>query len=317
MNPRVLIVVAIAGLPGVLHADHTDFVVINAAASKAYTQRKFVNGVAQPESYVFYEGKYFGGLTRDLSMVHTSFMDIAKVLAPNLAKQNYLPTKDIKAADLLIVVNWGTTVTDDTGKKSDPNTAFDLTDAFQAVQAYNAFEGGKGGMGSGGPTSGDSPSMTSADQALGELTQDLMQNQAKAMSAQKFAESNAALLGYTAAMHKEMAGQWASANGLSSEAESHLADLDEDRYFVILLAYDFKKIRNYGNAGASSTQPVWSVRMNIRADGNNFTEALPAMSKVAADYFGKQLDDLMSAQTRVGKNSRVEIGPVKVLDVAK
>jgi hypothetical protein len=315
MKAGFLALVGLALLPGVLRADHTDFVVINAMASKAYTERKFVNGAAQPESYVFYQGKYFGGLTRDPSMVHTTFMDIAKVLAPNLAKQNYLPTKNVKAADLLIVVDWGTTVTDDTGKKSNPNSSFDLTDAYQAVRAYNAFVAGGGGMGTAAPTSGDSPTLGSADQALDELTMDLMQNQAKAMSAQKFAEANAELLGYTAAMNKQMAVQWASVNGLNSEAESHLADLDEDRYFVILMAYDFQKIRKAGNTNGS--HPLWSVRMNIRADGNNFTEALPAMSKVAADYFGKQLDDLMSAQTKVGKNSRVEIGPVKVLDVAK
>jgi hypothetical protein len=57
--------------------------------------------------------------------------------------------------------------------------------------------------------------------------------------------------------------------------------------------------------------------MNIRADGNNFTEALPAMSLAAAEYFGKQEDDLKTQQTVVGTNGRVEIGPVKVLDVLK
>jgi len=57
--------------------------------------------------------------------------------------------------------------------------------------------------------------------------------------------------------------------------------------------------------------------MNIRANGNNFVEALPAMSSVASNYFGRQFDDLKTKEVDVGRNSRVEIGPVKVLDDMK
>jgi hypothetical protein len=343
-----LIATGLILLPAALHADHSDFVVVSATASKAYTQTKFVNGVPKPETYVFYEGKYFGGLTRDPSIAHTKFMDIAKVLAPNLAKQNYLPTKNTKAADLLIVVNWGTTVTDETAKKSDPNTSFALTDAIQAVAAYNSMVGA--GAAPNVAASGDSPYLGSAGQALDQLTFDLGQNQASAMSAHSFAESNAKLLGYTNALNKEMATQWASANGLNSEAESHLADLGEERYFVVLLAYDYQKILSDGKvvsaqpgmsaggsvrgqlnslgSGMTSAQfthddvtpsqpkPVWEVRINIRADGNNFVEALPAMSKVAADFFGKQEDNLKTEETNVGKYW-VEVGPVKVISTGE
>jgi hypothetical protein len=294
-------------LPCGLHADHADFVVVSATASKNYTQRKFVNGSPKPESYVFFEGKYFNGDVNDPSIDHASFMDIAKVLAPNLAKQNFFPTRDAKSADLLIVVNWGTTITD-YGGKNDMETQDLLKDAQSAA------------------ASGD----------INELTFDLMQNQTQAASAQKFAEFNAGLLGYTTALTKEMSMQWASPDGLNAEAESHLSDLIEQRYFVILLAYDYQKILSDGKAadaqmniprgrhslGAvrddpTQPRPVWEVRMNITARGNNFVEALPAMSKVAADYFGKQFDDLKTEETDVGKNASVEIGPVKTLEIIK
>jgi hypothetical protein len=312
MKRGTILLAGLALLPAGLRASHADFVVINATASKAYTQRKFVNGAPQPETYVFYQGKYFGGVVRDNSIAHASFLDIAKVLAPSLTKQNYRPTRDAKAADLLIVVNWGTTVTD-YGGKNDMETQFYLTQELSDAR------------------SGD----------INALNSDLNLDQANATSALKFAESNADLLGYTKTLAREEQGQWASPDGLNSKAESHLADLIEQRYFVILLAYDYQKILRDGKAAQEAqftpasggrirgqapvqaptpaTQPVplWSVRMNIRADGNNFTEALPAMSQVAADYFGKQLDDLKSEQTVVGKNASVEIGPVKVLDVVK
>jgi hypothetical protein len=313
MKSGILLVAVVALLPPAMHADHTDFVVVNATASKAYTQQKFVNGVPKPETYVFYEGKYFGGVTKDSTVAHASFMDIAKVLAPNLVKQNYYPTRDVQGADLLIVVNWGTTITD-FGGKSDPETQFQLQQEQSDIQAYNS-----------GGTSDPS-----------QITMDLMVDQGNAMSAQKYAEYNAGLLGYTNSLNKEMSMQWASPDGLNAEAESHMSDLIEERYFVILMAYDYQKILRDGRASdvqlgggkmhvqsaredvtVTQPRPVWSVRMNIRADGNNFTEALPAMSKVAANYFGKQLDDLRTEETDVGSNANVEIGPVKVTDGPK
>jgi hypothetical protein len=64
-------------------------------------------------------------------------------------------------------------------------------------------------------------------------------------------------------------------------------------------------------------KPLWSVRINIRATGNNFAEALPAMSRVASNYFGKQVDGLKAEETPVGRNAEVQIGDVKVLAVDK
>jgi hypothetical protein len=310
MKSGILLLAGLALLPSALRASHSDFVVINATASKAYTQQKFVNGVPKAETYVFYEGKFFGGIVRDPSISHATFLDIAKVLAPSLAKQNYLPTRNAKAADLLIVVNWGTTITD-FGGKNDPETQFYLQQEQADANSGN----------------------------INNLNSDLTLDQANATSALKFAESNADLLGYTNALNKEEKFQWASPDGLNAEAESHLSDLIEQRYFVILLAYDYQKILRDGQAMPASLagggrvrgqsqmpapppdvtqpKPIWSLRMNIRADGNNFTEALPAMSQVAAAYFGKQLDDLKSEQTVVGKNARVEVGPVKVTDGPK
>jgi len=313
MKSGILLLAGLALLPAGLRAGHTDFVVINATASKAYTQQKFLNGVPQPQTYVFYEGKYFSSTTNDTSIAHANFMDIAKILAPNLAKQNFIPTRDYKAANLLIVVNWGTTVTDYGGKNS-----IETQYQFQTEMAD--------------ARSGD----------INALNSDLELDQANATSAHQYAMSNADLLGYTTSLNKEMATQWASPDGLNAEAESHMSDLIEERYFVILLAYDYQKLQADAKAAAeaalsaptsgggrkslSSTRqdaaapqpkPVWEVRMNIRADGNNFAEALPAMSKIAADYFGKQEDDLKSQQTVVGKNGRVEIGPLKIMNVAK
>jgi hypothetical protein len=311
MKSKLLLLAAAAIGPCVARADHIDFVIVNASASKDYTERKFANGVPQPETYVFYEGKYFDGDTRDPSIDHASFMDIAKVLAPNLAKQNYFPTRDAKSANLLIVVNWGTTITDQTGKKSDPETQFELKNEYSDVQNYNTAIAGYQDNAAGAVDKGAYSLLPDPN----NVTMDLQTDQANATSAQKYAEFNASLLGYSHTLSKEMAVQWASSNGLNAAAESHLSDLNEERYFVILLVYDYQKILR--GEVASQPKPLWSVRINIRATGNNFTEALPAMSRVAANYFGKQVDDLKTEQTDVGRNTDVEIGDVRVLSVDK
>jgi hypothetical protein len=304
---RSWLFIAAAWLPLAGCASHPDFVVVKANASDTYTFQKQADGSAKPESYVFYRGKFFSGDTRDASMAHTSFADIAKVLAPSLARDGYFPAKDLTTADLLIVVNWGTTSIDD-GGKSDPETVFlfnremaDVRDYNAAVVAYTANQG---------------PGAAAPHPDSGNVTSDLIFDQSNAISAETFAESNASLLGYSDALGTEMRAQWASPNGLGAEAESHLADLDEERYFVILLAYDFQKLRRDGREGNRQPEPVWSVRMNVRANGNNFAEALPAMSRVAADYLGKQ-DDLKSVPADIGENANVEVGLVKTLDVAK
>ena len=65
----------------------------------------------KPESYVFLEGVFFKGFINDSSLQDTEFIDIARGLAPHLAKQDYWPAQSKENCDLLLVVNWGTTST--------------------------------------------------------------------------------------------------------------------------------------------------------------------------------------------------------------
>ncbi len=300
--------------PLALRADHEDFVIINATANKAYTEHKFANGSPRAESYVLYQGKFFGGMTHDPSIDHETFMAIAKTLAPDLARQNYLPTRDARAADLLIVVNWGTTMNDPMNDKSNTQYQFELKDLYSSIGAYNA------GMSS---TAGG----TAGIAAISNMNINLSNADTEAISQQSELNRNARLLGYTDALAKEGKMDWATPSGISQSEASHIQDLIDERYFVILLAYDYQKIqRDHAARGgkqlASATKPdqprpVWSVRMNIRADGNNFTEALPAMSHQAADYFGKQMDDLVDRQTAVGSQSHVDVGAPTVIKYGK
>src|ERR1017187_1369044 len=68
-------------------AERVDSVAVLAGADQGYVRQKFGANGANPtaESYVFAQGSNFGGLIRDSSVEHAQFMDIARVLAPDLA----------------------------------------------------------------------------------------------------------------------------------------------------------------------------------------------------------------------------------------
>jgi hypothetical protein len=289
LNPKTYLLAA-ALLPVGLHADHSDFVVISASASKTYTRQQAANGLPQRQTYALFQGKFFDGQTRDPSVDHATFAAIAKILAPDLAKQNYLPAAAAPAADLLIVVSWGTTATDPTLDKN-----------FQSITAVPG--------------------------------NDSYMADALANSLQTPMTYNSRLLGYDSALQQEGKMNWSTPSGMNDIEESHLSQLIDERYVVVLLAYDYQKMQRENSAylaqrGAASPRearqlarpqprPVWSVRMNIRAAGNNFEEALPAMSQAAAGYFGKQVDDLIDLPTAVGSHAHVEVGPTQVMGPAK
>jgi hypothetical protein len=300
MKGPLLLLAAASLLASGLRADHEDFVVISATASPAYTQRKFAGGSPRPESYVIFQGQYFGGGTRDPSLEHATFDSVIRTLGPDLARQNYLPLRNARftAADLLIVVNWGTTVVDPMNEKTNMEVQSRLSGLIRSIGSFN-----KGGSSS-------------------DLNAQLAMSDASQQAQESGIAYNTRLLGYGAALQKESRMAWATPSGMDAMEEAHLSELIDERYFVILMAYDFQRMQRAKAARdphqrPPQPKPVWIVRMNIRAAGNNFTQALPAMSQAASSYFGKQEDDLVSAQTAVGVHSRVEVGEPKVINILK
>lgn len=85
-------------------------VYVHSDASQEYIANR---SAENPESYYFFEGMYFGGRIRDKSLRNTEFIEIARGLAPHLAKQDYWPAQSKETCDLLLVVSWGTTSVDD------------------------------------------------------------------------------------------------------------------------------------------------------------------------------------------------------------
>lgn len=257
-------------------------VAASATAGSDYMRGKDGKGQLVPESYVFAEGRFFGGTTHDSSLNRMTFPEITRTLAVSLAKQNYFPALNIESARLLIMVHWGTTEI-----YEDPMRDINLQAAQEALTAFNAAQE-SGGM-------ADASALNLATSQLNMAQQGVQQS----------INRNAVLLGYARSLEKERRAM------STTNAEITMSnELNEERYFVILMAYD-----NQARLKERKSKPLWITRLSVRSPGNNFTEALPALAKVGADIFGQQHDDLVRVRTPLRRGS-VTIGELEVLGAA-
>jgi hypothetical protein len=255
-------------LPPLLRAERSDPVAVYAAAEGQYEKNKFGDNGAKPrvETYVFAVGRHFGGLLRDASHEGAEFADITRVLARDLSRQGYSPAHEAKAADLLIVVHWGaTTVEENAGTAQS-----DLDRTNRDADAHNT-DFAKTGFGE-----------------IGSVYADLEAQKADAPVATNSVAFNALLLGYTCALRKEEYRSLGVPSGMTYEDRVLRDDLLEERYFVILMAYDLHAMKQ-----GTRARPAWSIHFSTPAAGHSFETALPAMSQVAAKFFGRQLDGLI------------------------
>jgi len=131
---RSLLLLGLAAvLPVRLWAAAEASIAASATAGSDYVRPTDEKGALRPESYIFAEGKYFSGVTRDGSLERMTFTNITKTLAVSLAKQNYFPAADASSAQLVIMVHWGTT-----DIYEDPQRDLNQQALNEATAAYNA-----------------------------------------------------------------------------------------------------------------------------------------------------------------------------------
>jgi hypothetical protein len=95
----------------------------------------------------------------------------------------------------------------------------------------------------------------------------------------------------------------ATARGL--EKNDQVAEIEENRYFVVLMAYDFQLMWKQ-----KKHKLLWETRFSIDQRHNAFDKALPFLARYAAQYFGRATDGILRTQVQ---NGRVDIGDVKWL----
>lgn len=278
----LMIGVCVAGLSGPLPGRAAGDEVITTVYSTAfngYVRTKAPDGSFKPETYAFAQGKYMSGQARDGSIDNFPFLNLARMLAPYLGRQNYLPTSKPEQTDLLIVVHWGTTIPYDQG----------------------TYRTAVSGLGSAVTAASTGSVAARPEDITGALMELNMENQVRNQTNAR----NAALLGYLPEMKRS--SDTMRVAGLGSYYDDLVSDVEEDRYFVILAAYDY-----HAAWKEKHRKLLWMTRVSISTRGNRFDEQLDAMIRSASQYFGQNSPGLIRQGVPEGK---VKVGEPKVIGV--
>jgi hypothetical protein len=117
---------------------------------------------------------------------------------------------------------------------------------------------------------------------------------------------NARLLGYDSeGVIGTDYGRGLRLTALHDKTEDLTEEIEDDRYFVVLMAYDFQLLWKH-----KKHELLWETRFSIREHRNDFRLALPAMAKDASRYFGQDSKGLIRKRT---PNTNIILGEPKVL----
>jgi hypothetical protein len=265
-------------------------------ASKDYVRAQNPDGSFKPESYVLKDGGNFGGPRVDVTIDRMSFDDVSRVITPPLATLNYVPSEDPAASNLLIVVFWGTTVVGDDVIPHDTRESKGMANLAAAAESEegdreqaaerNAESGGKGHPGI---------DTTQHWRLLGQQAADFFGAEGDIDAS--FDSRNANILGYTEEILRT------SPRG--PDMGELKDEIEHDRYFVVLLAYDYQLARKFG-----LHKLLWETRFSIPETGNDFAKEFPRMAAIASQFFGQDSHGLIHHNLA---DTHVEIGEPKTL----
>lgn len=269
-------------IPAAVAADGVSGVTaVVSRVSGDYVRARLPDGSFQPEYYSFGEGGKWAGEINDITIDRLSFIDVARVVAAPLAAQKYLPARDPAGTRLLIMLYWGTTAvpgpTSDSAAYNNFSTAQE--DLRRAMNKFNP----------------EPPRMQDAMMAeLSAATWQLnMENRQRDLTDFK----NAAMLGY------DSEGMIGTDYGLGLRRtpqkyhrDELVAEIEENRYFVVLMAYDFQLMWR-----RKEHKLLWETRFSVTERNNQFDRALPAMAQYASQYFGRDSHGLLRTEIPEGR----------------
>lgn len=272
----------------------------HSVVSPDYQRQRLPNGQWEQETYAIGFGNMLDPTGRDESLTTLSRQEMVEVIANALYRENYVSGTDKDNTDLLIVLNWGKTVPYDDGLSQ---ISIDgMTSAMNAINQANSDIANAPS----GPESGEVET-TNPDDFAGEL-QTMLAMQSMADRARRQANNyNARLLGFA----PEISDLYAT-DPTFGPRRAWLEDLEfeieTERYFVILQAYDFKKL-----VENKEKDLLWITRFSIRAKGRSFDTELANMANAASTLFGNKSDRL-HRRLLPGRTSHGEIEVVETIE---
>jgi hypothetical protein len=260
-----------------------DITAVSSRVSDDYIRTKLADGSFQVETYTFGQGGFWAGSQHDDTIDKLNFTDVARVIAVPLAGQNYLSAKDQNQAKLLIMVYWGTT----TGIGNVSSSV-----AYQNLQSANA-------------TAMALKDATSENAATSALLLATMENRLR----DKDDVRNARLLGYDSEglIGTDYGRRLLISGALHRKAEDLVEEIEDNRYFVVLMAYDFQLLWK-----EKKHKLLWETRFSVREHRNDFGKVLPDMAQYASKYFGQDSHGLLRRSLPEG---HVTLGNLRVIEV--
>lgn len=285
----------VAGAPG---DDKVVVTAVSAQTSEDYVRERTPDGALKPETYTFGEGGYLAGAARDDSIDKLTFLDLARTLAPALANEAYVDEsdRDPKKTKLLILVYWGKT---------------NGTEGASGSVAYENLQSSQAGP----PPPPVAPKGNDHVPAGSAQTAAVMRAESEDAQTGAFAEvaaennlrnqadaRNAALLGYGSELAATAGLEMTAMRGRRQDL---IAEIEENRYLVILMAYDFQELWKH-----KKHKLLWVTRLSVRERGTDFTKVMPAMIRYGSQYFGQDSRGVLRKELPKGS---VEVGEIKSL----
>jgi hypothetical protein len=273
-----------------------DITAVSSRTSADYVRARKPDGSFQPETYAFAKGGAWKGAMVDASIDKMTFLDVAHLVAYPLESQSYLPSKDPKTAKLLIMVYWGTT-----------HAPEHANDSAEYVNLQAAQESVKEALSEGGSLTDRIPVNSAKTMVINAARDQMAVAETAAITENSIRDQkdalNAMVLGYDS--------WWAETEGdfrgtaLESRRKDMMDELEEDRYFVVLMAYDFQLLWK-----EKKHKLLWETRFSIRQRHHDFDKDLPSMAQYASRYFGQDSHGLVHKEIPLG---HVDIGELKSL----
>lgn len=282
-------------------AESGDIVAVYSSISPAYSRTVRPDKTFQPETYAFGEGGHLGGGQQDWTIDKLGFPEIAHLVAPALASQDYLPCDphSPRTTDLLIMVYWGTTLGTD-----GPSATARYQDAQSLIPPPPPppilSSGGPGSSGGGAGQQAAAVAVTN----IGILEQHVILTGIANRQRDRQSFQNAALLGYLPEMERVAAYKMTA---LENRGQDVIEEVEEGRYFVLLFAYDFQLLRE-----GKGRKLLWEIRFSIPERGHDFSQQLAAMAQSASRYFGRSSNGLSRSNLPA---TTINFGDLKILGV--
>jgi hypothetical protein len=239
-----------------------------------YVRAKLPDGSYRAEEYSLRDDGRFDGPNHETSADRMSSQEVARLVAAPLKAQNYLLAGDPQLARLLIVVCYG---------RSDLPESYSSSDGFLEYQDASGDPAGYAAL-------------------VLEERQLSRENQRREQA--ELAGFMAPSCESDARIGSDPVHPAGNADLRAGQRFLFVPEAVENRYFVILRAYDLRVRRRSGRF-----KLLWETRVSMKDSRDDFEAAFPAMVRLASWHLGLDSHGLLAAQLPSGPAGLSQVTP--------